>query len=75
MAGHWHLLGYASQARFLLNCGLAGMMESASLPERSMANKLLMEHEMGELFKVIGFCRGTPWDAIGFVHGDRSHNL
>ncbi|MCW5640882.1 MAG: SAM-dependent methyltransferase [Rhodoferax sp.] len=75
VAGHWHLLGYASQARFLLNCGLAGMMESASLPERSMANKLLMEHEMGELFKVIGFCRGTPWDAIGFVHGDRSHNL
>ena len=74
-AGNWHLLGYASQARFLLNCGLAAMMESSSLPERSMANKLLMEHEMGELFKVIGFCRGTPWDAIGFMHGDRSHTL
>ena len=40
-----------------------------------MANKLLMEHEMGELLKVIGFCRGTPWDATGFAHGDRSHTL
>jgi hypothetical protein len=25
-----------------------------------MAQKLLMEHEMGELFKVIGFFRGDP---------------
>ncbi len=73
--GDWHLLGYTSQARFLLNCGLAGMLEAASLAERSMANKLLMEHEMGELFKVIGFCRGTPWHAIGFAQGDRSHRL
>jgi SAM-dependent MidA family methyltransferase len=75
VADDWHLLGYTSQARFLLNCGLADMMASASLPERSMASKLLMEHEMGELFKVIGFCRGTPWDAIGFAQGDRSHRL
>lgn len=74
-ADAWHLLGYTSQARFLLNCGLAQMMESASLAERGMANKLLMEHEMGELFKVIGFCRGVAWDAIGFAHGDRSHSL
>ncbi len=71
----WHLLGYTSQARFLLNCGLAGMMESVSLRERSMAEKLVTEHEMGELFKVIGFCRGLPWDAIGFSQGDRSHSL
>ncbi len=71
----WHLLGYTSQARFLLNCGLAGMLESAGLRDRSMAGKLVMEHEMGELFKVIGFCRGLPWDAIGFSHGDRSHSL
>jgi SAM-dependent MidA family methyltransferase len=73
--GDWHLLGYTSQARFLLNCGMAGMLETASLAQRSMANKLLMEHEMGELFKVIGFCRGAPWNAIGFAHGDRSHTL
>jgi SAM-dependent MidA family methyltransferase len=34
-----------------------------------------MEHEMGELFKVIGLCRGEPWDAIGFAQGDRTHTL
>lgn len=75
LADSWHLLGYASQARFLLNCGLGPMLDAASLAERSMASKLVMEHEMGELFKVIGFCRGAPWDAIGFAQGDRSHTL
>jgi len=30
---------------------------------------------MGELFKVVGFCNGEPWDAIGFREGDRSHAL
>ncbi|MEO7937640.1 MAG: SAM-dependent methyltransferase [Burkholderiaceae bacterium] len=75
LADEWQLLGYASQARFLLNCGLGPMMDTASLAERSMASKLVMEHEMGELFKVIGFCRGAPWEAIGFAHGDRSHTL
>lgn len=75
VADDWQLLGYTSQARFLFNCGLAQMLEAASVPERGMANKLLMEHEMGELFKVIGFCRGPAWDAIGFVQGDRSHTL
>ena len=75
LAEAWQLLGYASQARFLFNCGLGPMLEAASLAERGMANKLVLEHEMGELFKVIGFCRGAPWDAIGFMHGDRSHTL
>ena len=73
--GPWHLLGYTSQARFLVNCGLMSMVENASLPERSMAQKLVLEHEMGELFKVIAFCRGTPWNAVGFASGDRSHTL
>ncbi len=75
LADAWQLLGFTSQARFLFNCGLGPMLEAASLAERSMANKLVMEHEMGELFKVIGFCRGAPWDAIGFTQGDRSHTL
>jgi SAM-dependent MidA family methyltransferase len=71
----WHLLGYTSQARFLINCGIGAMLDDADLPARTMAQKLLLEHEMGELFKVIAFCRGAPWDAIGFVQGDRSHAL
>jgi SAM-dependent MidA family methyltransferase len=69
------VLGYCSQARFLINCGLPALMEQASLPERTHANKLIMEHEMGELFKVIGFFKGQPWDAIGFAAGDRTHTL
>jgi hypothetical protein len=34
-----------------------------------------MEHEMGELFKVIGLCCGEPWQALGFAQGDRTHTL
>ena len=30
---------------------------------------------MGELFKVIGFFKGEPWQAIGFAQGDRTHTL
>ncbi|MBK7120023.1 MAG: SAM-dependent methyltransferase [Comamonadaceae bacterium] len=69
------VLGYTSQTRFLLNCGLATAMEAATTPERANALKLIAEHEMGELFKVIGFCTGEPWDAMGFAHGDRCHAL
>jgi SAM-dependent MidA family methyltransferase len=68
-------LGYASQGRFLLNCGLHLALEDADLPNRANALKLINEHEMGELFKVIGFCTGEPWDALGFSAGDRTHTL
>ncbi|MBP9061726.1 MAG: SAM-dependent methyltransferase [Rhodoferax sp.] len=69
------VLGYCTQARFLMNCGLLQRLENATLPERTMAQKLIMEHEMGELFKVIGLCKGEAWDAMGFTHGDRTHTL
>ncbi|HET7834758.1 MAG TPA: SAM-dependent methyltransferase [Variovorax sp.] len=69
------VLGYCSQARFLLNAGILPMMEAGPLAERAMAARLIHEHEMGELFKVIGFAVGEPWDAIGFAEGDRSHTL
>jgi SAM-dependent MidA family methyltransferase len=69
------VLGYTSQGRFLLNCGIAQLMEQADLPARAQAHKLVMEHEMGELFKVIGLCAGEPWDALGFAAGDRTHTL
>ena len=69
------LLGYTSQGRFLLNCGLTERMAQVGLPQRIMAQRLLLEHEMGELFKVIGWCAGPPWPALGFAVGDRSHRL
>ncbi len=69
------VLGYTSQARFLMNCGLIPHMDASDLPTRAQAQKLIMEHEMGELFKVIGLCKGEPWDAMGFSQGDRTHRL
>jgi SAM-dependent MidA family methyltransferase len=70
-----HVLGYASQAWFLLNLGLAERMAEASLAERSQAQRLINEHEMGELFKVVGFSTSADWASQGFARGDRSHRL
>jgi SAM-dependent MidA family methyltransferase len=67
--------GYTSQGRFLLNCGLLGHLEGASLSEKTMAQKLVTEHEMGELFKVICLSTLDDFEPIGFVAGDRSHTL
>jgi len=69
------VLGYTSQARFLFNCGLADLLATADLRERAMAQKLVTEHEMGELFKVIAFGRGITLDPLGFAAGDRMHTL
>ena len=69
------MLGYTTQAHFLMNCGLLSNMEQSTDAERALALKLIHEHEMGEFFKVIGLCKGEPWDALGFSHGDRSHRL
>ena len=69
------VIGYTSQARFLINCGLLAMLEGATLAQRAMAQRLLNEHEMGELFKVIAFSRGRAIDPLGFAQGDRLHRL
>ena len=69
-----HVLGYTSQAHFLINCGLLQPLVDAPLEEKAMAQKLITEHEMGELFKVIAL--GThDWEPMGFAQGDRSHTL
>jgi SAM-dependent MidA family methyltransferase len=69
------VLGYTSQARFLLNLGLAERMAESGLAQRAQAIKLINEHEMGELFKVLGFSTHAHWQAQGFAVGDRSHKL
>ena len=75
----FEVIGYTSQARFLLNCGLTGLLEGADLPTVAHAQKLVNEHEMGELFKVIALARGCAAgfvaDPLGFAAGDRTHRL
>jgi SAM-dependent MidA family methyltransferase len=78
----WEVLGYCSQGRFLSNCGLGEALartgqasNAADIQSRVALQMLVAEHEMGELFKVIGFVKGPWFEAIGFAHGDRTHTL
>jgi len=70
------VIGYTTQAHFLINCGVMELLQGADIETTANAQKLLTEHEMGELFKVIGFAKGafdgTP---LGFTNGDRTHTL
>jgi SAM-dependent MidA family methyltransferase len=70
-----NVLGYTTQAHFLFNCGLVELAAGADLPARTAIQTLVHEHEMGELFKVIGLAAGGHWDALGFAHGDRTDRL
>ncbi|MDE2368978.1 MAG: SAM-dependent methyltransferase [Burkholderiales bacterium] len=71
-----NVVGYTSQARFLINCGLLDMLQGADARAAAAAQMLIGEHEMGELFKVLALARGLPgFDPLGFVAGDRTHRL
>jgi SAM-dependent MidA family methyltransferase len=69
------VIGYTTQARFLMNCGLLRLLHGADPRTLANAQMLLSEHEMGELFKVVGFARGVDFEPLGFVAGDRTHTL
>jgi SAM-dependent MidA family methyltransferase len=75
------LLGYTSQGQFLLNCGILDRLtgQATESPEYIRAagavNKLLMPHEMGELFKVIAIGRGIEDTLLGFAQGEQSRRL
>ncbi len=69
-----NVLGYTTQAHFLINCGLLPPLVDAPMDEKTMAQKLITEHEMGELFKVVAFGT-TEWEPMGFVQGDRTYAL
>jgi SAM-dependent MidA family methyltransferase len=76
-AGGLDVLGYTSQARFLLDCGLLELLSEAQAGgSRTVeALRLLSEAEMGELLKVLAVGRGVDGPLRGFVSGDRSHRL
>ncbi|MFC5429055.1 class I SAM-dependent methyltransferase [Paraburkholderia denitrificans] len=76
------LLGYTSQARFLMNAGITEVLSEIDprdvarfLPAANAVQKLVSESEMGELFKVIAFSRGIDGTLTAFARGDRSHTL
>jgi SAM-dependent MidA family methyltransferase len=76
------VMGYASQAQFLINCGITEVMSrtppekaAAFLPLSNQVNRLTSPAEMGELFKVIAAGRGYAGRLLGFASGDRRHAL
>jgi SAM-dependent MidA family methyltransferase len=77
-----HLLGYVTQAHFLINNGIADLMREVSpenlreyLPLSAQMQKLTSPAEMGELFKVIALGKGVDGPLQSFVQGDRSRLL
>ncbi len=84
-AGHaagLELLGYASQAAFLLDSGLEKIVATsnpddarAHLALTQQVKKLTLPHEMGELYKVIALGRGLPGPLAGFGLQDRRARL
>lgn len=72
------VIGYTSQGRFLINCGLLDLARDAGARENAMMQKLVNEHEMGELFKVLALAPAASsagWSPLGFAAGDRTHRL
>jgi SAM-dependent MidA family methyltransferase len=59
----------------LLNCGWLNLAEKLTPLARGTSSKLVTEHEMGELFKVLALGKGLDLALIGFTQGDRSHTL
>jgi SAM-dependent MidA family methyltransferase len=81
-AGGLDVLGYATQAQFLVNCGITEVLAEANLdnalhyaPLAAEAQKLLSPAEMGELFKVLAVGKGLARPLLGFVRGDRTASL
>ena len=72
------VLGYTSQGRFLINAGLIELAGEPPVAQRANLAKLVNEHEMGELFKVLAFAPAAcaeGWLPLGFTAGDRTHTL
>jgi SAM-dependent MidA family methyltransferase len=76
------VLGYATQAQFLVNCGITEVLAEANAanalhyaPIAAEAQQLLSPAEMGELFKVLAVGRGVKQPLLGFSRNDRSHTL
>lgn len=76
------LRGYTTQAYFLINCGITGILAQTRaentrdyLPLANQLQKLVSPAEMGELFKVIAFSKHIHQSLTGFGSGDKSRML
>lgn len=76
------VLGYTTQAQFLVNCGITEVLAEANAenalhyaPIAAQAQKLLSPAEMGELFKVLAVGRGLHRPLGAFARGNRLHTL
>lgn len=76
------LIGYLPQSHFLLNLGITELLaqtgktdSAAYIREAAAVQKLIDQHEMGELFKVIAFEKNIGIDWTGFCFGDICHKL
>jgi SAM-dependent MidA family methyltransferase len=76
------LVGYTSQAFFLINCGITGLLQDTSpeilrdyLPLSAQLQKLTSPAEMGELFKVIALGKKLAIPLCGFARGDLTRLL
>lgn len=82
LEGGLDVLGYTSQARFLLNTGLPSLLAGLDPNDTvrygqaaSAVQKLVSEAEMGELFKVLAVGKDIPVPLLGFINGDRRSRL
>ncbi|MCR4304633.1 MAG: SAM-dependent methyltransferase [Gallionella sp.] len=76
------LIGYTSQAFFLINCGITELLQDTSpenlrdfLPLSAQLQKLTSPAEMGELFKVIALGKNMAKPLRGFARGDLTRSL
>jgi len=78
------LIGYTTQASFLLGCGLIDQMsclhavisESEYLTLSNQVNQLIAPNQMGERFKVMALSKDiVESDWLGFGSGDLSYTL
>ena len=76
------IAGFATQAAFLLGCGIVDALRDAGPPESAVYVKeasavqtLLSPAEMGELFKVLALTRGDGIEWPGFALRNMRHRL
>jgi SAM-dependent MidA family methyltransferase len=79
--GGLHVAGFATQASFLLGCGILARLRDVGAPETTdylraaaAVQQLLSPAEMGELFKVLLLARGdVGWRSLALI--DMTHRL